>query len=104
MLQVSFAQGFSVAYHDTYKASVDVCKHGELPCMSSLSSSATQVVTNSLVNETYVLYQCGLAAPSNALLPPGAKVFSIPLSSVSVADTIPLGYMVRMQRAELLLA
>ena len=55
-----------------------------------------QIVTNSEVNETYVLYQCGLAAPSNALLPPGSKVFSIPLTSVSVADTVPLAFIVRL--------
>ena len=53
-----------------------------------------QIVTNSQVNETYVLYQCGLTAPNNALLPPGAKVFSIPLTSVAVGDTVPLAFLV----------
>ena len=57
--------------------------------------SCAQVVRNSAVNETYVLYQCGLSPPSNAAVPAGAKVFSIPLTSVAVGDTTPLGYMVR---------
>ena len=56
--------------------------------------ACAQIVTNSQVNETYVLYQCGLSAPNNALLPLGAKVFSIPLTSVAVGDTVPLAFLV----------
>lgn len=51
------------------------------------------MLTNREANETYVLYQCGTQHPNE--LPPGtipnvpanAKVFEIPLVSVSVADT-----------------
>ena len=56
-----------------------------------------QIVTNSEVNETYVLYQCGLAAPNNAVLPAGSKVFSIPLTSVAIGDTVPLAFIVSSQ-------
>ena len=55
-----------------------------------------QVVTNLYANETYVLYQCGGTRPSaNAVA--GAKVFSIPLTSVSVPDTVPYAFLVRRQ-------
>ena len=54
-----------------------------------------QVVRNTLVNETYVLYQCGLPAPSLSQFPAGSKLFSIPLDSVAVLETVPLAYMVR---------
>ena len=59
-----------------------------------LKGLPVQIVTNSQVNETYVLYQCGLAAPNNAALPPGSKVFSIPLTSVAIGDTVPLAFIV----------
>jgi hypothetical protein len=53
-----------------------------------------QVVTNTYANETYVLYQCGGTRPSaNAV--PGAKIFAIPLTSVSVPDTVPYAFLVR---------
>lgn len=43
-----------------------------------------------------MLYQCGGRRPSaNAL--PGAKVFQIPLTSVTVPDTVPYAFLVRLQ-------
>ncbi|KAF8060598.1 hypothetical protein HT031_004775 [Scenedesmus sp. PABB004] len=72
--QVDFAQDFAVAYHGTYK-----------------------VVTNKRVNETYVLYQCGTPNPvrveATEGLPPGAKVFEIPLVSVAVTDSNAAGFL-----------
>lgn len=56
----------------------------------------SQVVTNQLKNETYVLYQCGTPDPSTLTpLPAGAKVFQIPLQSVSVADSTANNFLVR---------
>ncbi|KAF8072663.1 TD1 [Scenedesmus sp. PABB004] len=54
--------GFSVKYFATYK-----------------------VVTNLPAGETYVLYHCGTPPPAS--VPAGAKVFEIPLRSVSTDDT-----------------
>lgn len=67
---VSFAQGFQVQYFSSYK-----------------------VVTNSIANETYVLYQCGLPPPAIESFPAGAKLFAIPLDSVAVLETVPLAFM-----------
>ena len=53
-----------------------------------------QIVTNLYVNETYVLYQCGTARPSTDLVPAGSKFFEIPLTSVTVLETIPYAYLV----------
>ncbi len=54
---------------------------------------AVQVVTNTYTNETYVLYQCGTRRPSGSVTR-GAKVFQIPLTSVSVPDTVPYAFLV----------
>lgn len=59
--------------------------------------SDLQVVTNLYVNETYVLYQCGTARPSADMVPTGSKFFEIPLTSVSVIETVPYAYLVRLQ-------
>ncbi|KAK9815192.1 hypothetical protein WJX73_010478 [Symbiochloris irregularis] len=67
---VEFAQGFSVEYFDTYK-----------------------IVRNTIVNETYVLYQCGLQPPSTDSLPEGSKLFSVPLDSTAVVETVPLAFL-----------
>lgn len=56
-----------------------------------------QVVKNSLVNETYVLYQCGTPMPSPNSLPAGAKMFSVPLNSVAALETIPVAFLVSLQ-------
>lgn len=55
---------------------------------------AAQVITNKWVpgGETYVLYQCGTPRPSN--VPAGAKVFEMPLVSVSSDDTTAADFMV----------
>jgi hypothetical protein len=65
------ARGFQVQYFNTYK-----------------------VVTNSIVNETYVLYQCGSLPPPVNEVPAGSKFFSVPLTSVAVPETVPNGFMV----------
>lgn len=58
---VQYAAGFTVAYRNNYK-----------------------VVTNTKVNETYVLYQCGTPAPDV----PGANfTFSVPVTGVALGDT-----------------
>lgn len=41
-----------------------------------------------------MLYQCGTAAPAAESLPEGAKLFQIPLVSVSVPETVPYAAMV----------
>lgn len=61
-----------------------------------------KIVTNERANETYVVYQCGTPDPAD--LAPGtipgvdmatAKVFEIPLRSVSVGDTTADTFLVR---------
>lgn len=64
---VETAVGFSVTYYKNYK-----------------------VVNNTLAGEVYVLYQCGTTLPDT--LPQGAKVFQVPLASVSVPDTTPFAF------------
>lgn len=54
-----------------------------------------QVVVNKRMNETYVLYPCGLTAPSADEIPAGAKVFSVPLMNVAVSDTSIVAFLVR---------
>ena len=53
-----------------------------------------QVVSNLFVNETYVLYQCGTTPPTLDVVPAGAKFFEIPLTSISVIETVPYAYLV----------
>jgi hypothetical protein len=54
---------------------------------------AAQVITNKLVNEKYLMYNCGTAIPSP--LPAGVtKVFQGPLTSASVADATAADFMV----------
>ncbi|PNW86303.1 hypothetical protein CHLRE_02g081050v5 [Chlamydomonas reinhardtii] len=71
---VSVAQNFEVSYYSTFK-----------------------VVTNlyTFAKETYVLYQCGTAAPNPADygLPAATKVLAVPLTAVSVQDTTVLNFM-----------
>ena len=51
-----------------------------------------QTVTNSLVNNTYLLYQCGTLPPAG--VNGAANAFEIPLTSVSVPDTVPYAFLV----------
>lgn len=53
---------FKVTYYKTYK-----------------------IVENGAAGETYVLYHCGAPVPTS--YPPGAKLFQIPLTSISADDT-----------------
>lgn len=55
---------------------------------------SSQEVTNTAVNETYILYQCGGTPPSGKITA-GKRVFSVPLSSVMVPDTVPYAFLVR---------
>ena len=50
-----------------------------------------KVVTNNIANKTYVLYQCGTPIPTN--IPSGAKLFQIPLTSVSAPETVPYAFL-----------
>ena len=58
----------------------------------------TQVVTNSIAGETYVLSQCGAQVPPADQFPAGTKFFTVPLSSLSAPETVPYAFVVR--RAE----
>jgi hypothetical protein len=71
-VSVDSAIGFDVVYYDTYK-----------------------VVTNGVSNQTYVLYVCGSDRPSADApgIPDGAKFFQIPLTSISVSETVPYAYL-----------
>ena len=60
----------------------------------SLRKLVVQVVQNNLLNDTYVLYQCGTAPPSLSQFPAGTKLFSIPLTSVSALETVPVAFLV----------
>lgn len=53
---------------------------------------AYKEVTNTAVNETYILYQCGGTPPSGQVTA-GKRVFSIPLSSLMVPDTVPNAFL-----------
>lgn len=69
---VDSAIGFRVSYYDTYK-----------------------VVENSVSNKTYVLYVCGTDKPAvgAAGVSEDAIFFQIPLTSVSVPETVPFAYL-----------
>ncbi|GIL53172.1 hypothetical protein Vafri_8855, partial [Volvox africanus] len=71
---VTIAQNFEITYASTYKI-VNITKND--------------------TTETYVLYQCGTAAPKLADLglPSGTKTFSVPLRAVNAADTTVLNFM-----------
>ena len=65
---------------------------------SSLSPNplpATQVVTNSIAGETYVLSQCGAQVPPASQFPEGTKFFTVPLVSLSAPETVPYAFVVR---------
>lgn len=66
----SAADGFSVEYKDSYK-----------------------IVENRISNITYVLYECGTDRPSADQVPAGSVFFQVPLTSVSVAETVPYAYL-----------
>jgi hypothetical protein len=57
-----------------------------------------QLVNNSRAGEMYLLYQCGTPNPQAANtemdLPPGTKVFEIPLASVAVTDSNAAAFLV----------
>lgn len=62
--------GFKIDYYNSYK-----------------------IVTNEIANETYVLYQCGSNPPPADAIPEGAKVFQIPLTSISAPETVPYAFL-----------
>lgn len=66
----------------------------EHPGHARFDAFYVQIVRNLLVNETYVLYQCGTTPPSTNSVPAGAKLFAIPLTSVAVLETVPIAYLV----------
>lgn len=68
--EVKNAQGFSVDYFGTYK-----------------------VVNNTMANELYVLYQCPVASPPRDQFPEGTKFFQVPLTSVSIPETVPFAFL-----------
>jgi hypothetical protein len=70
LAQVESAIGFSVQYFDDYK-----------------------VVTNSIADEVYVLYQCGRQPPAT-LFPNDTHFFQIPLTSLSAPETVPYAFVV----------
>ena len=94
-LQVTVAKDFSVKYYDNYKVPSKrrcLCAN---PYFDKIAEYL-QVVSNTLVNETYVLVQCGTSSPAADSLPLGAKTFQIPLVSVMAVDTVPLAFLVRL--------
>lgn len=53
-----------------------------------------KVVENKVSGEIFVLYQCGTQAPVEGEegIPSGAKMFEIPLTSVSIPETVPYAF------------
>lgn len=116
-VQVEFASDFSVTYYGTFKASVELCKgssSSQLAAWCAASSHTpthtlkhparlpcAQIVNNSRAGELYLLYQCGTPNPQTANteldLPPGTKVFEVPLVSVAVTDSNAAGFLVSFQ-------
>ena len=67
------AEKFTVTYYDTYK-----------------------VVVNEVANITYVLYECGSDKPdgaTDATVPEDAVYFQVPLTSLSVSETVPFAFL-----------
>jgi len=64
------AEKFTVTYYDTYK-----------------------VVVNEVAKITYVLYECGSERPDEASVPEGAVYFQVPLTSLSVSETVPFAFL-----------
>ncbi len=112
---MTVAKDFSVAYFPTYKVCAPQGPQGPRagPCLAarpplhvaprrptdtrgpSSHSPHPQIVTNLRNNETYVLRQCGAPQLPASAAPAGAKVFEVPLLSVSAADTTIIGFLVR---------
>lgn len=94
---MTVAEDFTVQYMDSYKV-LDTFPSLVLWLCRSVRPLVTsfdlQVVSNLFVNETYVLYQCGTTPPSSEIVPAGAKFFQIPLTSISVIETVPYAYLV----------
>ena len=71
--ELSEAKRFDVTYYDTYK-----------------------VVENKVSNRTYVLYECGSDKPDAATddnVPGDAVFFQVPLTSLSVSETVPFAFL-----------
>jgi hypothetical protein len=68
--EVVFAEDFSVEYREYYK-----------------------YVTNYNTGETLVLTQCGNEHPDASSFPDGTKFFTVPVSSVATASTVPLTFL-----------
>ncbi len=104
--QVTNAIGFDVTYTGNLKVvMMDMLVHSMLCIMSYCVTRASpapiitpitssQIVNNTEAGEVYVLYQCGTPPPDKNSIPAGAKVFSIPLTSVVVPDTTAYAFVV----------
>lgn len=94
------AQDFTVQYMDSYKVGGWHSSSTTSTLQACLSNGShttlllVQIVTNLFVNETYILYQCGTTRPTADVVPAGSKFFEIPLTSVTVLETIPYAYLV----------
>lgn len=67
-VQADDATYFKIEYHNSYK-----------------------LLTNTMTNETFALYQCGTTAPTG--LVNGTKFFSIPVNNVAVTDVSVIPYL-----------
>jgi hypothetical protein len=60
--------------------------------------AVSQIITNKLVGEKYLLYHCGTGKPAAAAS--FTKVFQLPLTSASVADATAADFMVSRKQAD----
>ena len=65
------------------------------PARRAARTPSSQVVNNTQANELYVLYQCPVDAPPRDQFPEGTKFFQVPLTSVSIPETVPFAFLVR---------
>jgi hypothetical protein len=65
------------------------------PAEPRTPAPSPQVVNNTQANELYVLYQCPVDAPPRDQFPEGTKFFQVPLTSVSIPETVPFAFLVR---------
>lgn len=117
--QVDSTAGFSIEYYSTYKvrwlrsvcvycsprlsvtaaaavaasALTTAAVYSWLTDVSGVRCYVLQIITNKLINEKYLVYNCGTGRPA----PPAGitKVFEGPLTSASVADATAADFLVR---------
>ncbi|KXS10364.1 hypothetical protein M427DRAFT_62553 [Gonapodya prolifera JEL478] len=60
-------------------------------------SNSYKIISNILLNQTYILYQCNTPVPAATNFPPGAKFFSVPAQTVGATHQSVIRFLERLE-------